>query len=151
MFVYNSKNVNVIVDGMIVTGFSSDSVVNCARNEDRAVPYYGVKGEFASSTNNNTSGTITLTLQQNSPFNAILQRYSNESKVFPMSVIDSNSEGGFIAGGNNCQVLSEPDNERGAEIGERDWNIFVYDYTNDPQDSSGTSGIGGTVSATTIG
>lgn len=127
--VYDSMKVNVIVGGIAVTGFATGSMVTCARNEDRIVPYFGVKGEWAMSLNNNNSGTVTISLQQGSPMNAILQRYANNKEVFPIAVTDVNDGGAFRAGGNNAIILTEPEIGRGAEIGERAWGVYVFDYS----------------------
>lgn len=126
--VYDSLDVNVSINGILVTGFGDGTMVSCARNEDRMIPYVGVKGEHAYSFNNNNSGTITLTLQQQSPMNAILQGYANNKTSFPISVIDIN-DGGFRAGGNDAVILNEPANERGGEITTRAWSIYVADYS----------------------
>ena len=128
MPVYDSLKVNVSVNNALVTGYADSTMVTCARNEDRVVPYSGVKGEYAYSINNNSSGTITLNLQQQSPMNKVLQEYANSKVVFPISVIDINT-GGFKAGGNEAIILQEPANERGAEITGRAWAIYVFDYS----------------------
>lgn len=128
--VYDSMKVNVSINGLLVTGYGDGTMVTCDRNEDRVVPYSGVKGEYAYSINNNTSGTITVTLQQQSPMNKILQQYANTKTVFPIFVTDINT-GGFKAGGNEAMILKEPANERGAEITSRAWAIYVFDYSNE--------------------
>ncbi len=126
--IYDSLKVNVSVNGILVTGFGDGTMVTCERNEDRITPYSGVKGDYAYSMNNNTSGTVTLTLQQQSPMNAILQSYANNKQPFPISVIDVN-DGGFKAGGNDAIILKEPAQERGSEITSRAWSIYVFDYS----------------------
>lgn len=128
MPVYDSMKVNVTINNMIVTGFADGTMVTCERNEDRVIPYSGVKGEYAYSLNNNSSGTITISLQQQSPMNAVLQALANAKQTFPITVIDINT-GGFKAGGNEAIILKEPANERGAEITTRAWSIYVFDYT----------------------
>lgn len=127
--VYDSNKVNVSIAGTMVTGWAEGTMVTCERNEDRVTPYVGVKGEWAISYNNNNTGTITISLQQGSPMNTILQRLANAKELFSTNVIDINSDGGFRAGGNNCIILAEPSNERGAEITTREWSIYVFDYS----------------------
>ena len=125
---YDALKVNVTIDNVLVTGWASGTMVTCAKNEARVIPYSGVKGEYAHSINNNSAGTITLTLQQQSPLNKVLQEYANEKVMFPVSVIDINT-GGFKAGGLDCMILQEPANERGVEITGRAWAIHVFDYS----------------------
>lgn len=127
--VYDAMKVNVIIDGVAVTAFATGSMVEAVRNEDRVIPYFGVKGEWAMSINNNNSGTITITLQQGSPMNAILQRKANNKETFPVEVTDVNEGGKFRAGGTTAIILNEPAISRGPEIAERAWAIFVFDYS----------------------
>lgn len=128
MPVYDSMKVNVSINNVLVTGYAEGTMVVSERNEDRVVPYSGVKGEYAYSLNNNSSGTITVSLQQQSPMNAVLQSLANNKKTFPISVVDINT-GGFKSGGNEAIILKEPGNERGAEITTRAWSIYVFDYS----------------------
>lgn len=128
MAVYDSMKVNVSINNTLVTGYADGTMVTSERNEDRVIPYSGVKGEYAYSLNNNSSGTITVSLQQQSPMNALLQKLANNKETFPISVVDINT-GGFKAGGNEAIILKEPANERGAEITTRAWSIYVFDYS----------------------
>ena len=128
MAVYDSLKVNISINNILTTGFADGTMVSCDRNEDRVIPYSGVKGEYAYSLNNNSSGTINVSLQQQSPMNKILQNLANTKSTFPISVIDINT-GGFKAGGNEAIILKEPTNERGAEITSRSWSIYVFDYS----------------------
>ena len=129
--VYNVKDVNVVIDGITVTGFAEDSIVSCSKTSDNINPYVGAQGETAFSINNDPTGTISITLQQQSPMNDTLLNYSNENKVFPISVIDLNT-GGFRASGNEAIIQTNPEYSRGNSIGDLTWEILVFDYTNVP-------------------
>lgn len=129
MVVYDSLNVNVNVNGRLVTGFGEDTMISCSRNEDRMIPYSGVKGDYAASINNNKSGTIQITLSMSSPMNAYLQDLAVNKQFFPVSIYDVNDETAMRAGGNDCMIQTEPANERGGELVDRTWTIFVFDYT----------------------
>ena len=59
---YDPKKVNLVMNGKIITGFASDSMITIARNEDTVTTQVGVKGDVAYNENANESGTITVTL-----------------------------------------------------------------------------------------
>lgn len=127
MSTYNPKLVSVVVGTTTITGFSEKDIVSCERNSDRVTPHIGAKGEVSFTENCDNTGKITITLTQDSPSNAILSAYARSRKQFPISVSDSN-DGSFRAGGNRARIQKEPANERGAEVADRKWEIYVADY-----------------------
>ena len=44
---YDPKKVNLVMNGKIITGFASDSMITIARNEDTVTTQTGVKGDVA--------------------------------------------------------------------------------------------------------
>lgn len=120
---YDPQDVNVVVDGTILTGFAEGTFVSIERSEESYVMYVGSKGEVARSVNANKSGTITITLDQTSPSNAVLRRLANSVATFPISVVDQNT--GETSGGNNAWVEQPASKEFGNEIGTREWTIVV--------------------------
>lgn len=44
---YDPKKVNLVMNGKIITGFASDSMITIARNEDTVTTQVGVKGDVA--------------------------------------------------------------------------------------------------------
>lgn len=42
---YDPKKVNLVLNGKILTGFASDSMITIARNEDTVTTQVGVKGD----------------------------------------------------------------------------------------------------------
>lgn len=127
--VYDPLLVDVIVDGNIVTDFATGTMVTAQRNNDRMTPYHGVKGEWGLSKNADNSGNIVVTVQQGSPANVQFQQLANTNAVFPINIIDSNAGGEFRAGGTQAIIQTEPAIERGAEITERAWTFYVFDYS----------------------
>ncbi len=57
---YNPKDVTVIYDGMVITGFAEDSMVQAEKNEDNMIPHVGVLGEVSVAINADNTGTVTL-------------------------------------------------------------------------------------------
>ena len=125
---YDVKKVTVIVDGRYLTGFSSDTKVGAEVNEDTQIEYIGVEGDVEYSKNANRSGTITIPLKSTSPSIKYLNGLANAQKEFNISVVDMNANG-VNATGINAIVRRPIFPERGKEIGEAEFEIFVGDLT----------------------
>lgn len=123
MRTYDTEDVNVIVNGTILTGFADGTFVSVEQDEERYTPYVGAKGEVSRAKNANKMGKITITLAQDSPSNSYMSRLSNSKETFPVSVVDQNF--GSTSGGNDCWVEKPSNIEYGKEISEREWVIVV--------------------------
>ena len=123
---YDVKKVTVVVDGVYLTGFSSDDKVTAEREEDTQIEYIGVDGEFDSSINANNSGTVSVTLKSTSPSILYLNRLANARTTFPLSVIDLN-ENGVNATGANGFVRKPMLPDKSKEISDVEYEIFVGD------------------------
>jgi hypothetical protein len=119
---YDPIDVNVIVDGTILTGFAEGAFVQVEQEEESYTSYVGAKGEVTRSKNANKMGRITVTLKQSSPSNALLSRLAKSRHTFPVSVVDQNFRA--TAGGTECWVEKPANMEFGKEAGEREW-IFI--------------------------
>lgn len=120
---YDTEDVNVIVNGTILTGFADGTFVNVERDEESFTPYIGAKGEVSRAKNANKMGKITITLAQDSPSNSYLNRLANSSNTFPTSVVDQNF--GSTSGGNDCWIEKPTGTEYGKEISSREWIVVV--------------------------
>lgn len=125
---YDPKDVNVIFDGNYATMLAED-MIGCEKDEDSIEVYYGAQGDYSVAESNNTSGTITLTFQHNSPSLKKIRKLHNQQKYFPCFVTDKNDGNDFKAGGSEARVLKSPGAEYGNEIGEVEVEIKVLDYT----------------------
>lgn len=54
--IYDPEDVNLIVDGTIITGFAEDTFIAVERMEDTFTEYVGVKGEVSMAENANETG-----------------------------------------------------------------------------------------------
>lgn len=127
MRLYDARDVNVIVDGSYLTGLADGSFVACEKTEDNYTPHVGGQGEVDVARNVNPLGTITVTLKQTSPSNALLNRLSRSGQFFAARMIDRNIPE-TVAGGSQCWIQKPAKIERGAEIGSQEWTIVVGDY-----------------------
>jgi len=119
---YDPEDVNVIVNGTILTGFMDGTFVRVEKDEENYTAHVGAKGEVTRSKNANKLGKITVTLKQDSPSNAYLKRLEKSKSTFPVAVIDQNF--GENRGGNDAWIEKSPNSEYGDEISSREW-IFV--------------------------
>lgn len=128
MRTYDPKDVNVIVNGVALTGFAEGSFVTAERNEDSFTEYVGAQGEVAIAENNDKTGQITVTLEATSPSAAYLYELANrkgEAAIFPISIVDLNDNGRITVSGNEARVRKPANYEAGREITEREFVIFV--------------------------
>lgn len=121
-------DVTVTVGGKIVTGFSEGTMVSASKDEDNFQVKMSAKGEASVAVTNNKLGTITLTLSQGSPFVSLLNQFANTSKLFAIWV----KHNGMIKetfGGTSAAVKKNADADYGDEVGDREFEIQVFDYT----------------------
>lgn len=126
---YDPKKVSVIIDGHIITGYMDGTFVNCAKNADNIVPHIGADGDVTYTENADNTGTITVTIKQNSASMSKVIELANSKREFPARVIDSNAGGAIRAGGTQCRILKTPDIGRAAEISGVEVQIYVADYS----------------------
>ena len=130
MQTYDPKDVSVIVNGVFLTGFSDGTFVSWEKQEDNYTPHVGAQGEVDRARNAHPLGTITVTLKQTSPSNAVLNRLAKSKSTFPVRVVDRNTPE-TIVGGSEAWIGKQPDGERGNEITGQEWQIMVADYNVD--------------------
>lgn len=126
--VYDFKKTSCIVNGHYVTGWMDGTVITVAKNADNVIPHVGAGGEVSFSESNDPTGTITLTVKQNSPSLPVLMNLANGKKEFPTSVVDTNTNN-VKAGGNSCRILKTADVSYGTEVAGVEFQIYVADYT----------------------
>jgi len=124
---YDPRDVMVVVDGTVITGFAEGTFVTAEKASDNYVKYVGAQGEVARSRNADPTGTITVTLNQTSPSNSFLNSLARSKDTFSAFVIDRNTQQ-VQAGGSECWIQKPASISRGAEIETREWTIEVADF-----------------------
>lgn len=125
--VYDFKKAAVIVDGHYVTGWMDGSVIKAEKNADNVTPHIGAAGEVTYTENNDPTGTITLTIKQDSPSLSKLVGLAKSKRQFSAQIVDANTNT-VRAGGNQCRILKTPGEEWGGEISGVEVTIHVSDY-----------------------
>ena len=128
---YDIKDVNLVVNGVIITGFAEGSVITSEKNEDNFSTHVGVKGEVTFAESNDPTGMITCVLKNTSPSVSYLEGLSNKkgkNAIISAQVIDLNTNG-VNSGGTECRVMKPANKEYSNEETEREFSIYVADYT----------------------
>ena len=116
---YDPKKVNLVLNGKILTGFASDSMITIARNEDTVTTQVGVKGDA------NESGTITVTLMGTSSSLPYVRSLALKRKEVSVMIVDANDSASVNVAEERCRVIKPPDITRAKEIGSESVSIFV--------------------------
>lgn len=122
---YDPKKVNLVMNGKIITGFASDSMITIARNEDTVTTQVGVKGDVAYNENANESGTITVTLMGTSSSLPYVRSLALKRKEVSVMIVDANDSASVNVAEERCLVIKPPDITRAKEIGSESVSIFV--------------------------
>lgn len=122
---YDPKKVNLVMNGKIITGFASDSMITIARNEDTVTTQVGVKGDVAYNENANESGTITVTLMGTSSSLPYVRSLALKRKEVSVMIVDANDSASVNVAEERCRVIKPSDITRAKEIGSESVSIFV--------------------------
>ncbi|MGE7121802.1 phage structural protein [Peribacillus sp. NPDC046944] len=124
--IYDASLITTTLNNMIVTGYKKGTFVTANMDEDRVSVESNAQGEASWSLNNSKLGTVTLTLNQTSPFNKILNGYVNSKTFFPIYVDDPvNKE---RRGGTQGIVTKSADATYSDGIEARSYTIKVGDF-----------------------
>ena len=126
--VYNSKLIDIIVNGRFLTGFRDGDVYNYTDGEDRYIPYLGSDGTTDYSEKPTNEATITVGLKHTSPSISFLDRLYNNKTAISLTVIDSNPSGKQRISGENGVIMRRPDSARGKAISEREYVFLLPDH-----------------------
>lgn len=125
--VYDANEVNVIIDGVVITGFADGDFVKFAKDEDIVIPHVSAKGDVGVAINHHGTGKITITLNQTSSAIEPLMAIARERRMVSAWVISNNTVK-EKAGGTQAQFIKIPEGSFGREITNREFVISVYDY-----------------------
>ncbi|MDE3837936.1 DUF3277 domain-containing protein [Bacillus methanolicus] len=125
---YDPKDVTVVLDGVFITGFQEGSFVQASKDEENFSTKVSAQGEVAVAFSNNPLGTITLTLSATSPSLPYIKQKAKSKTPFPIWVTYS-GDPKEVSGGTEALIKKAPDKEYGDEVGDREVEIQVLDYT----------------------
>ncbi len=122
---YDAKDVVVTFGSVYITGFGED-MITCAKDEEMFSTSVGGQGDVVVNTTNNPLGTISLTLQATSPQIPYLRDCARNGTYASCYVTNKNL--GERIGGSQARIKNYPEDEYGPEVGDRTFEIQVFDY-----------------------
>ncbi|KIL72721.1 phage structural protein [Bacillus badius] len=125
---YDPKKCTVNVGGRFITGFDEGTMVSSERDEDFFSEKTDAQGEPIVTETHNPFGTITITLSQTSPSLPYMNDLARSRKEFPVWV-NYNGEPKEKSGGTRARAKKPAGKEYGDEAGSREFEIKVFDYT----------------------
>lgn len=135
MGTYEVNDAYFSADGKTAYGFGVTTLFTVTYDNDLQNTQEDPQGTGISSLNNKTSATFNLTLNQMSPFNAVLEALTDERRKggFPIDAFDGSRH--YVA--LHCYIKKKPDGGAGNEAAERTWAISAlnvvekYGFNND--------------------
>jgi len=133
---YNPGAVILTIGGTPVSGYADGTFIRVERKNDSFTMVSGADGVVSRSKTNDFSGTITLTLAQTSPLNAVLSAFAAADEltnkgIFPVSCMDSSSsmiKGQYSLHFSAYGWIRKPASaEYGKDISNREWVIDCAD------------------------
>jgi hypothetical protein len=123
---YASDTVQVIVNGVPVTGYADGTFVKVARTKPGFTMVVGADGSQSRSRTADKSGTIEITLLQTSPSNDVLSAQAEADELLGIgqgTCLVKDGSGTTLCAAANSWVEKFPDIEFDKEIKERVWVI----------------------------
>ena len=124
---YDPRDVIVLLNGIPIGGFADGTFININRNVETFGYLTGVDGEFVRFKRADKSGLITLTLNQSSDSNSILQSQHELdliSNTGAFGIFISYKFTGATYTSSNAFVVSHPDADLSKEATTREWKIL---------------------------
>ena len=131
---YSPAEVQVIIGGNIMSGFSDGTFITAEREDDAYTKHVGADGEVGRTKSANKSGEVALTLAQYSGSNDVLSGLAladelSDSGIVPVIIKDT--KGTTILFSGEGWVRKLPVVEFGDEITDREWilDMASMEYT----------------------
>ena len=123
-----TKVIATIHDGFVITGWAEDTMITVSRMEDKRSVHVGAQGNVTFMKNANDVAEITFNLAANSPANVKLMTLYNQDEPFGFGMLDTNYDGDVGGSATECVVQNLPDDEKSAELSEKEWTLLAADY-----------------------
>ncbi len=128
---YDPKDINVSIDGSIITGFAEE-FVSAERENPQTDDAAGAQGDVVRVITNDKRGTVTLTLWLTSPSNLVLSglvnsdadvagKAASEDSIFPLTIKDN--RGDDVVSAENAWITGPPRIVWSKSVESREWTI----------------------------
>ena len=127
---YSPERVSVTIAGATITGFADGTAITSTRNNANTNVTEGIQGDQAITKIASKSGTVELTLLQNSESNRLLSRIQLAQDVasadiirFDMTIQDPS--GGYLNQNFRCHIQTPADMSLADDNENRTWSLYV--------------------------
>lgn len=126
---YDPDEVTILLNGDEVFGFAEGEMITVEKNEAHFTTHTGAKGETTRAAIRDNNYTVTIRLQQTSPFVNTLEGYklANNVTIVPpvwqLQIKDPSSFDGFFAA--QAWLQEDPSRSWGNEVGVREYTFFA--------------------------
>lgn len=122
-------NVNISWGGIILEGFSTDSFVTVSRSSDNTTVQVGAAGDVGITKIADRTGTVEITLMQNSVTHRILSAIQTAQDVgdelYRANMTITDPSGSMICKIFNAHIQTPPEVTLGADQNEKTWTFFA--------------------------
>lgn len=125
---YDPKKVSCSIGLQPVTGFAPDTKITIARTNNVTTVTNGIDGDISVNIDNRYTGTATISLLHNSPFNDLLTSWvlSLEATSYPFLPFEMNDPSGQAIS-TICWIEVQPDYAVAQETGSLEWVLGLAD------------------------
>lgn len=124
--VYDSAKITVTAQNAIVTGYKKGTFVTANKDNDTVTPESNAQGDTVWALNNDKLGTVTLTLNQTSPWCKKFNQLAGAHTFFPIWVDDPIN--GERRGGSQGIVTKIADATFSDQVEARAYTVKVGDF-----------------------
>ena len=124
MQTYDAKEVTTIVDSMVMTGFQDGDMVSFSKDNAYIEVQTDAQGSASAAKNNDSLGTFTINMSQNSDGNRKLMQLANSRAEFSITVTHANEK----AWATKAYIEKTPDGSFGKGVPTRSYTIKALDY-----------------------
>ena len=129
MGTYDTNDVYFSADGKTAYGFGVTTLFTFSYDNDLENVQQDPQGTGVPSINNKTGATFTVTLNQMSPFNAVLDALADERRKGGFTVDACDGSRHYVA--IHCYIKKKPDGGAGNEAAERTWAVNALNVVED--------------------
>lgn len=125
---YDPKKVSCVIGLQPVTGFAPDTKITISRTNPVSTVTNGIDGDISVNLDNRYTGTATISLLHNSPFNEVLSAWvlGLEASGYPFLPFEMNDPSG-LAVATVCWIETQPDYAVAQETGTMEWVFGLAD------------------------
>lgn len=127
-YVYDAATVSIQIANQFMEDYGEGDFLSWEKDEDNLDVKVSANGTVGAAARNNNLGSVTYKPMQGSPEVNFLHNLANTKAVFPIA-INTGGDNPEIITGSQCMILKNADGSLSDEMGDREFEIKVFDFT----------------------